>query len=81
MESLFHFENHNLYVHLAPHEKNAADGVISLWRTAEAFRPRLLESAKEQGELSRSHYRAFAHDRAAGYSKRDHSGQLRAPRA
>jgi colanic acid/amylovoran biosynthesis protein len=53
-------------------EKNAADSVISLWRTAEALRPQLLESAKVQVELSRSHYRAFAHDRAAGYIKRDH---------
>jgi colanic acid/amylovoran biosynthesis protein len=42
-------------------EKHAADSVISLWRKAEALRPRLLESAKAQVELSRSHYRAFAH--------------------
>lgn len=47
-------------------EKNAADSVTSLWKTAEALRPRLLESAKVQVELSRSHYREFAHGRAVG---------------
>jgi len=47
-------------------EKHLADSVTSLWRTAEALRPRLLQSAKVQVERSRSLYRAFADDRIVG---------------
>jgi colanic acid/amylovoran biosynthesis protein len=44
-------------------EKTAADSVISLWQTAEALRPRLLEAAKEQVERSCTLYREFVDSR------------------